>query len=104
MWSDASRHLLKTSDFRLALRSLALSLAGAMLVFAIIHHAAEAAWRGQIDDTVAGALSDILSDIQHDQEPVAQNVIATLAEGGGLFFADIGTAVGGPAISFLPQT
>ncbi len=90
MRPDASRRLLKTSGFRLALRSLALSLGGAILVFLIIHHAAEIAWRGQIDDAVDAALSDILGDIQHDRQPVAQNVNATLAEGGGLFFADIG--------------
>jgi signal transduction histidine kinase len=90
MWNDAARHLLKTSGFRLALRSLALSLAGAVLVFAIIHQAAKAAWRSQADDAVSGALSDILSDIVQNREPVAQNVRATLAENGGLFFAAIG--------------
>ncbi len=91
MWPDApSRLLLKNSGFRLALRSLALSLAGAILVFAIIHHAAETAWRGQLNDAVTAALRDILGDIQRNQLPVPQNVNATLAEGGGLFFADIG--------------
>ena len=91
MWPDAPAPLLlKNSGFRLALRSLALSLAGAILVFAVIHHAAEIAWRGQIDDAVAGALSDILGDIRRDRQPVPMNVNATLAEGGGLFFADIG--------------
>jgi signal transduction histidine kinase len=93
MWPDApARLLLKNSGFRLALRSLALSLAGAIVVFAIIHRAAETAWRGQIDDAVGGALSDILGDIQRDRQPVPQNVNATLAEGGGLFFADIDAA------------
>ena len=90
MRRDASLLLLfKTSGFRLALRSLGLSLAGALLVFGIIHHAAETAWRGQIDDAVAGALSDILSDLQHNGESLPQNVRATLNEGGGLFYADI---------------
>lgn len=88
MWRNTPQ-LLKTSGFRLALRSLALSLAGAVLVFGIIHHAEKAAWRGQIDDAVQAALSDILSDIRRDRQPLAQNVRETLAEGGGLFYADI---------------
>lgn len=84
-----SRALLKTSGFRLALRSLALSLGGAILVFLIIHHDADAIWREQNDTAVNAALSDILSDIQDDHDGVAQNVRDTIDEGGGLFFADI---------------
>jgi signal transduction histidine kinase len=91
MWLEgAARPLLRTSGFRLALRSLALSLGGAVLVFLIIHHAAETIWREQIDATVGGALTDILSDVQRNREGLAQNVRDTMAEGGGLFFADIG--------------
>lgn len=91
MWFERSiRPLLKISGFRLALRSLALSLAGAILVFLIIHHEAEVLWREQIDSTVSSALGDLLSDIQRNHQTVAQNVRDTMAEGGGLFFADIG--------------
>jgi signal transduction histidine kinase len=91
MWRERpSRALLKTSGFRLALRSLALSLGGAILVFLIIHHDADAIWREQNDTAVNAALSDILSDIQEDNQGVAPNVRETIDEGGGLFFADIG--------------
>ena len=91
MWRERSvRPLLKTSGFRLALRSLGLSLGGAILVFLIVHHAAETIWREQIDGSVSAALSDILSDIQENHEGVAQNVRDTMAEGGHLFYADIG--------------
>jgi signal transduction histidine kinase len=91
MWLETPLRLLfQTSGFRLALRSLGLSLCGALLVFFIIHHAAELAWRGQIDDAVRGARSDILSDLQRNKLPLADNVRLTLAEGGGLFYADIG--------------
>jgi signal transduction histidine kinase len=91
MWLEGpARLLLRTAGFRLALRSLALSLGGAALVFVIIHHAAESIWREQIDATVGGALTDILSDIQRNQQGLAQNVRDTMAEGGGLFYADIG--------------
>ena len=75
MWLEGSaRSLMRTSGFRLALRSLALSLGGAVLVFLIIHHSAETIWREQIDATVGDALTDILSDIQRNQQGVAQNV------------------------------
>lgn len=91
MWfEDKLRLLVTTSGFRLALRSLALSLGGAVLVFIIIHHAAELAWRGQIDDAVSGALSDILGDVSRDGQPLAANVRMTLAENGDLFYADTG--------------
>ena len=91
MWAElSSSSLLKTSGFRLALRSLALSLGGAMLVFLIIHHDADAIWREQNDIEVDAAMSDILSDIQDDGQGVAENVRETIDEGGGLFFADIG--------------
>jgi signal transduction histidine kinase len=91
MWLEApARLLLRTSGFRLALRSLALSLGGAVLVFVIIHHAAETIWREQIDATISGALTDILSDQRTDKQPLAQNVRETMAEGGGLFYAAIG--------------
>ncbi len=87
MWPKLPFRLLsRTSGFRLALRSLALSLAGAVLVFAIIHHAAETSWRDQIDGAVAGALSDIRSDIQNNKQSLSWNVQQTLAEGGGLFY------------------
>ena len=55
MWRERpSRTLLKTSGFRLALRSLALSLGGAMLVFVIIHRDADTIWREQNDIAVIG--------------------------------------------------
>ena len=56
MWPERSpQSLLKTSGFRLALRSLALSLGGAMLVFLIIHHDSDTIWREQNDIAVAAA-------------------------------------------------
>ena len=82
--------LLRTAGFRLALRSLALSLGGAALVFVIIHHAAESIWHEEIDATVSSALADILSDVQRNQQGLAQNVRDTMAEGDSLFYADIG--------------
>lgn len=82
--------LVRISGFRLALRSLALSLGGACLVFVIIHHAAEVTWRDQIDTTVSGALSDLLGDLRTNHQPLAWNVRATMAEGNGLFYADLG--------------
>jgi signal transduction histidine kinase len=91
MWLKRSvQPLLKTSGFRLALRSVGLSLGGAILVFLIIHHAANTIWREQIDTSVSSAQSDILADIQKNGRGVAQNVRDTIAEGGGLFYADIG--------------
>ncbi len=92
MWLEGTaRLLLRTFGFRLALRSLALSLGGAVLVFLIIHHAAETIWREQIDATVGGARTDILSDIQRNQRGVAQNVRDTICRRRyGLFLADIG--------------
>ena len=91
MWlEELARPLLRTSGFRMALRSLALSLCGAVLVFAIVRHAEVTIWRAQIDTTVSDALTDILSDIQRNQKGVAQNVLDTMAEGGGLFYADVG--------------
>lgn len=91
MWREGlAGPLLRTAGFRLALRSLALSLGGAALVFVIIHHAAETIWREQIDSTVGAALADILSDAQRNQQGLAQNVRDTMAEGDSLFYADIG--------------
>ncbi|HTQ72140.1 MAG TPA: HAMP domain-containing sensor histidine kinase [Acidocella sp.] len=84
------RQLLRSAGVRVALRSLALSLAGALLVFAIIHHAAENSWRGALDGSVQAALSDIQSDLRENRLPLAQNVRDTIAEGGGLFYADLG--------------
>jgi signal transduction histidine kinase len=81
------RQFVRISGVRLALRSLALSLGGACLVFVIIHHAAESTWRGQIDSNVAGALTDLLGDLQTNHQGLAWNVRATMAEGNGLFYA-----------------
>lgn len=83
------RPLLKISGFRLALRSLGLSLGGAVVVFVIVHHQAETIWREQLDASVNAALADILGDIQGNHEGVARNVRETMAEGGHLFYADI---------------
>lgn len=80
----------RISGFRLALRSLALSLGGACLVFVIIHHAAESTWRGQIDTNVSGALTDLLGDLRANHQPLAWNIRTTMAEGNGLFYADLG--------------
>ncbi len=83
------RQLLRSSAVRTALRSLVLSLAGAVLVFGITHHAAETSWRDELDGSVQAALSDIRSDLHEDKQPLAQNVRETLAEGGVLFYADL---------------
>ncbi len=84
------RQLWRSSGVRMALRSMGLSLAGAILVFGIIHHAAETSWRNALDGSVQAALIDIQSDVHEDRQPLAQNVRETLGEGGVLFYADLG--------------
>jgi signal transduction histidine kinase len=88
MWLEKpARSLWRISGFRLVLRSVLLSLAGALLVFGIVHHAAESGWRDQIDVRVAAAQTDILGDIQRNRETLTWNVQTTLAEGSGLLYA-----------------
>lgn len=77
----------RISGFRLVLRSVLLSLAGALLVFGIVHHAAETGWRNQIDSRIASAQADILGDLHTNNEGLAANVRTTLAEGSGMFYA-----------------
>lgn len=88
MWLEGpARSLWRISGFRLALLGVLAALAGAMLVFAIVHHAAEDSWRDQIDERVAAAQADLLGDLKQDHNGLTWNVQATLAEGSGLFYA-----------------
>lgn len=88
MWLEGRiRSLWRISGFRLALSGVLASLAGALLVFGIVHHAAVAGWHDQIDARVADAQSDILGDIHRNQKGIVWNVQATLAEGSGMFYA-----------------
>lgn len=88
MWFNApARTLWRISGVRVALGGVAMALFGALLVFAIIHHAAETSWRAQIDDRISDAQTDLLGDIARNHKGLAWNVQATLAEGGGLFYA-----------------
>lgn len=88
MWFEgAARSLWRISGFRLTLLGVLVSLAGALLVFGIVHHAVEVGWRDQIDERVTAAQTDILGDIHRNHKGIAWNVQATLAEGSGLFYA-----------------
>ncbi len=88
MWPEGfARSLWRISALRLALLSILASLVGALLVFGIVHHAAESGWRDQMDERVRDAQADILGDIQNNHESLSWNVRATLAEGSGLFYA-----------------
>ncbi len=88
MWLEGpTRALWRLSGFRLALLGVLAALAGALLVFAIVHHATEESWRDQIDARVAAAQEDILGDLSHNHKGLTWNVRATLAEGSGLFYA-----------------
>lgn len=88
MWLEGpARSLWRISGFRLALLGVLAALAGAMLVFAIVHHATEDSWRDQIDERVAAAQADILGDLKQDHNGLTRNVQVTLAEGSGLFYA-----------------
>lgn len=77
----------RVPGIRLAWGVVLVCLAGALLVFAIVHHATESSWRDQIDARVAAAQADISADIAANQLGVAWNVRATLAEGSGLLYA-----------------
>ncbi len=79
--------LLSISGFRLALRSVGLSLAGAVLVFAIIYHASQATIRAALDQTVAGEIADIRSDVHDDHKPLTASVNDAVAEADGTFYA-----------------
>lgn len=81
------RALWRISSLSLVLLSVLASLAGALLVFGIVHHATEASWRDQIDQRVTAAQADILGDIQRNHKSLIWNVQATLAEGSGLLYA-----------------
>ena len=86
-FNTALRRFSRFSGFRLALRSLALSLGGACVVFAVVHHSVETSWRNETESEVSGALTDLLGDLRTNHQSLAWNVRATMAEGGGLFFA-----------------
>lgn len=88
MWLKGHvRSLWRISGFRLVLFGVLASLAGALLVFGIVYHAAVSGWHTQIDQRVADAKADILGDINRNRTGIVQNVRATLAEGSGLFYA-----------------
>lgn len=91
MWLEGTaRSLWRISGFRLAILGVLAALAGALLVFGIVHHATEDSWRDEIDRRVAGARADMLGDLRRDHLGLAWNVRATIAEGSGLFYAALG--------------
>jgi signal transduction histidine kinase len=83
----AATRLLRSSSFRLALQTAGLFAAGALLVFAIIYHAAQATVRAAIDATVAGEQADIISDMQDDNKPIIQSVRDAVEDSAGTFYA-----------------
>jgi signal transduction histidine kinase len=79
--------ILRTSSFRLALQSAALSAFGAILVFAIIFNASENTVRGEIDSTVASDAADVISDSREDGVSLLKSVQDETAESVGTFYA-----------------
>ncbi|MDE1907652.1 MAG: hypothetical protein KGH75_14500, partial [Rhodospirillales bacterium] len=81
------RSLWRISGFRLALFGALASLAGTMLVFGIIYHAADAAWHTHLNQRVADAQADILLDIQNNPDELLRDVQTEVVEGNGMFYA-----------------
>ncbi len=87
---EVAARLLRTSSFRLALQSAALSVAGALIVFAVIYHAAPETVRAALDANVAGETADILSDVRDDDKTLADSVRDEMTEFPGAFYALVG--------------
>jgi signal transduction histidine kinase len=81
--------LLRTSGFRLALQSIAISVFGALLVFAIIYDASESAVRHELESTVLSERVDVLADAR-DDDSIVKSVKEEIAESVGTFYALIG--------------
>ncbi|MDE1896129.1 MAG: HAMP domain-containing histidine kinase [Rhodospirillales bacterium] len=81
------RSLWRISGFRLALFGALASLAGTMLVFGIIYHAADAGWHAHLNQRVADAQADILLDIQNNPDELLRDVQTEVVEGNGMFYA-----------------
>lgn len=86
MFKQAIIRLLRTSGFRLALQSTALSIFGALIVFTIIYRAAQATVRAELDATVASEQADVISDAG-DHSSIAQSVADATSESQGTFYA-----------------
>ena len=86
MFKYAATRLLRTSGFRLVLQSAALSIFGALIVFAIIYHASQATIRAELDSTVASEEADVISDA-HDDGSILKSVQVATAESEGTFYA-----------------
>jgi signal transduction histidine kinase len=82
--------ILRTSSFRLALQSAALSAFGALIVFAVIYHASQATVRAQLDNTVTGETADIISDVKDDHKSIIDSVEDAITESAGTFYILIG--------------
>ncbi len=78
--------LFRTSGFRLALQSAALSIFGALIVFAIIYNATEGTLRGQIDAAVISEQSDLISDF-HKNGSIIETINNAKRQWGGTFYA-----------------
>jgi signal transduction histidine kinase len=86
MFRAAFLRLLRTTGFRLALQSIAISVCGALLVFTIIYQASEAAVRTDLESTVQSEKLDVLADA-HDDGSIIKAVEGEIAESVGTFYA-----------------
>ena len=102
MFKHAGTRLLRTSGFRLALQSAALSIFGALIVFAIIYHASQVTVRSELDSTVASEQADVMSDA-HDDGSILKSIQVATAESEGTFYALTGPD-GGLLAGNLPVT
>jgi signal transduction histidine kinase len=90
MLKTMALRLLRTSSFLLALQSAALSVFGALVVFAVIYHATQVTVRAALDNTVAGETADVIGDIKDNHESIVENVQDAISESAGTFYALIG--------------
>ncbi len=86
MLRDAVTRITRTSSFRLALQSAALSVFGAIIVFAIIYRASESTVRSALEATVTSEQADVISDARDDASILKAVQVAT-AESDGTFYA-----------------
>ena len=86
MLRDAVTRITRTSSFRLALQSAALSVFGAIIVFAIIYRASETTVRSEIEATVTSEQADVVSDAKDDASIIKAVQVST-AESDGTFYA-----------------
>lgn len=79
--------LLRTSGFRFAMQSAALSMFGAIIAFGIIYRAAEDTVRNELDSTVISEQADIISDTQEDHKSIIASVEDAIGDADGTFYA-----------------